>query len=143
MRSVMGIAIVVLLALAGGYWYYTSLNIDVARNDTPPAGSLVPQAGHEELPPEPATVSQGASIGEENAVDFQCADGKSMTAVFARDIVGITLSDGRQITLRQASSGSGIRYLNNTETIEFRGQGQEGFLIEAGETTYAECVANE
>lgn len=83
---------------------------------------------------------QGASIGSENEVSFVCDEGKTITAVFARTIVGITLSDGRQIELREAASGSGIRYLNNTETIEFRGQGSEGFLVENGKTTYANCT---
>ncbi len=94
----------------------------------------------EETSPRP-TEHQGASIGEENLVEFTCAEGKTMTAVFARDILGLTLSDGRQITLRQAESGSGVRYLNNTQTIEFRGQGEKAFLIEGKETTHAECAA--
>lgn len=95
---------------------------------------------HEEKPPAP-TEHQGASIGEENLVEFTCAEGKTMTAVFARDILGLTLSDGRQITLREAENGSGIRYLNNTQTIEFRGRGEKAFLIEGKETTHAECAA--
>lgn len=137
------------LILGGAWWYYTSLNIDVAKNDIPLVGKQLPQiGGHEESPPEPVTQTQGASIGEENAVEFACADGKSMTAIFTRDIVGITLSDGRQLTLRQATSGSlagqaGVRYLNNTETIEFRSQGDAAFLDENGKTTYADCKASD
>ncbi len=65
-----------------------------------------------------------------------------MTAVFTRDIVALTLSDGRQMTLRQAVSGSGIRYLNNTETIEFRGKGNGGYLMENDKTTYADCTVS-
>lgn len=131
------------LVLAGAWWYYSSLNIDTAHNEALPPARQQQITGHEESPPEPATQKQGASIGEENAVEFTCADGKSLTAVFTRDIVGLTLSDGRQLTLRQASSASGISYLNNTETIEFRGNGQDAYLSEGGTETYRDCRASE
>jgi membrane-bound inhibitor of C-type lysozyme len=144
MRNTSIIAILGVLILGGATWYYMSLNIDTAHNEAlPPAEKQLPRGGHEESPPEPVTQNQGASIGEENAVEFACADGKSFTAVFARDIVGLTLSDGRQLELRQAVSGSGIRYLNNTETIEFRGKGSEGHLEENGTITYRDCKAAE
>ncbi len=96
---------------------------------------------HEETPPAPSE-HQGTSIGEENLVEFTCAGGKTMTAVFARDILGLTLSDGRQITLRQAESASDIRYLNNTQTIEFRGKEDGAFLLEGGIQTYESCLTN-
>ncbi len=128
------------LVLLGAWWYYTSLNIDVAHNEAQPPAQLK-QGGHEESPPEPVIETQGASIGEENAVEFACADGKSFTAVFTRDIVGLTLSDGRQLTLRQAESASGIRYLNNTQTIEFRGKEDGGYIEENGTMTYRDCKA--
>lgn len=86
--------------------------------------------------------AQGAAIGDENLVTFACEGGKTITAVFERDIVGVTLSDGRQLVLRQAESGSGIRYLSNDTSVEFRGKGNEGSLIESGVTTYAGCVAS-
>lgn len=127
--------------LAGSLWYYTSLNIETAHNDALPPKAAQPVGGHEESPPEPATLHQGASIGEENAVEFTCAGGKGMTAIFARDILGLTLSDGRQLEMRQATSGSGIRYLNNTGAIEFRGKGEEAYLQEGDTIMYAECVA--
>lgn len=97
------------------------------------------QMGKEETPPDPAE-HQGASIGDENLVEFTCAEGKTITAVFARDILGLTLSDGRQITLRQAESGAEVRYLNNTQTIEFRGRDYGALLIEDGVETYKECA---
>ena len=83
----------------------------------------------------------GAAIGSENLVTFKCDGGKSIVAVFERDIVALALSDGRQVTLRQAASGSGIRYLSNDAKIEFRGKGSEGFLIENG--TNLNCVAGQ
>ena len=109
------------------------------ETDSYVAPSMQPiDTGKEEMPPDPEE-HQGASIGDENLVEFRCAEGKTMTAVFARDILGLTLSDGRQMTLRQAESGSGIRYLNNIETIEFRGKGDEAFLVEEGVETYQAC----
>lgn len=106
-----------------------------------PSGQQI-EASKEEAPPDPKE-HQGASIGDENLVEFMCADGKTMTAVFARDILGLTLSDGRQITLREAESEEGVRYLNNTETIEFRGVAGTAFLIESGNQTYSECAAGQ
>lgn len=134
MKAGLGILGFVVLAVLGTYFL-----IQRAAPDPYRAPDFTPiETTHEETPPAPAE-TQGASIGDENLVEFVCADGKTMTAVFTRDIVGLTLSDGRQLTLRQAESGSGIRYLNNTQTIEFRGQGDEAFLIEGETTTYAEC----
>lgn len=127
------------LVLAGGWWIAVK-NTETAVNPHRDAPKSTVST-KEESPPEPTTSHQGASIGEENAVEFTCAGGKSMTAVFTRDIIGITLSDGRQLTLRQAESGSGIRYLNNTQTIEFRGKGDEAYLEENGAMTYRDCTA--
>lgn len=100
------------------------------------------ESSKEEAPPQP-TEHQGASIGDENLVEFVCAEGKTLTAVFARDILGLTLSDGRQISLRQADVASGVRYLNNTQTIEFRGKEDGAVLAEGGVTTYTNCMAEQ
>lgn len=142
MRNTLLIAIAAVVILGGCWWYYASLNIDVAHNEAQLVGKqLPPTGGHEESPPEPVTQNQGASSGQENTAEFSCAAGKTMTAVFTRDIVGLTLSDGRQIELREATSGSGIRYLNNTGSIEFRGKGDGAYLQEGGTSTYADCTA--
>lgn len=132
------IAAAVILA-AGSWWYYTSLNIETAHNDSPPTVTQ-PRGGKEESPPEvPANVS--ARAGEDALATFSCADGKTMTAVFMRDLVDLTLSDGRQITLTQAMSGSGIRYTDESGSIEFRGKGEEAYLQEGTTITFADCVA--
>lgn len=125
------------LVVAGGTFFLMQKTEPEMRVEAP----LQPiETTHEETLPAP-TEHQGASIGEENLVEFTCTEGKTMTAVFARDILGLTLSDGRQITLR-AESGSDIRYLNNTQTIEFRRQGDKVSLLEGGKTTYGGCVVN-
>ncbi|OGG60390.1 hypothetical protein A2765_02995 [Candidatus Kaiserbacteria bacterium RIFCSPHIGHO2_01_FULL_56_24] len=140
MRNALLIVGLGFLILAVGWWYLSRMNVETAQNTRPDAPA-VPTGGHEESPPIPVTESQGASIGSENEVEFTCTGGKTMTAVFTRDIVALTLSDGRQLTLRQAASASGIRYLNNTETIEFNGKGNDAFLTENGTTTYIDCKA--
>jgi membrane-bound inhibitor of C-type lysozyme len=125
------------IILGAGWWYMARSGNDVTeiREEV----QTTPQA-KQEASPDPKE-SQGAAIGDENLVTFQCDGGKSVTAVFERDIVGLTLSDGRQLVLRQAVGGSGIRYLSNDTTIEFRGKGNEGSLIENSATTYSNCTA--
>lgn len=86
------------------------------------------------------TESQGAAIGAENHVTFTCETGGDIQAVFERDIVGITLSDGEQIVLRQKEVASGIRYLSNDSSIELRGKGNEAMLIENGVVTHDNCI---
>lgn len=131
-----GIALVALLVIfGGGWWYFAYSNeeiTDVIEKTEMPM----------QTPAEKSTSvrdEQGAAIGDENLANFKCEGGKTITAVFERDIVGVTLSDGRQLVLRQAPSGSGIRYLSNDTKIEFRGKGNEGSLIESGITTYKAC----
>lgn len=124
------------IILGAGWWYMAQSSeqvVEVIRET-----ETTPQA---KQPAEDAKESQGAAIGDENLAEFKCDGGKSITAVFERDIVGVTLSDGRQLVLRQAVGGSGIRYLSNDTKIEFRGKGNEGSLIENGETTYSNCSA--
>lgn len=84
---------------------------------------------------------QGAAIGSENRVTFTCADSKSIVAVFERDIVGITLSDKRQFTLRLARSDTGIRYLSPDASVELSGRGNDAELTERGIPTYSSCTA--
>jgi membrane-bound inhibitor of C-type lysozyme len=116
------------LILAGGWYLLSSRTITAVNTD------LV-------APVESLKETQGAATGVENLVTFSCAGGKTITAVFERDIVALTLSDSRQITLRQAPSGSGIRYISSDSSIEFQGKGSGGALVERGETTYASCLA--
>lgn len=134
---VVGLGVII---LAGGWWYLSNKNTTSAeRSYTVTAPQH--ETSSEPTAPNPVTENQGASIGSENAVEFACAGGKTMTAVFTRDILGLTLSDSRQMTLRQGVSASGIRYLNNTETVEFRGEGNDAYLMENGKITYKDCTA--
>lgn len=140
MKNVAGalVAIALVAAAAGSWWYYQQPQSEPAAPQT--------ESKPSERADEPEDVrvidAQGAAIGDENLVNFKCEGGKTITAVFERDIVGITLSDGRQLVLHQSVSGSGIRYLSNDTKIEFRGKGREGELIENGATTYSGCLAS-
>lgn len=137
MKNALIACITLLLILAGAWWYFSHSSDEVTEvieeAETPVQTQPVRETSVSE--------EQGAAIGDENLVTFKCDGGKTITAVFERDIVGVTLSDGRQLVLRQAVSGSGIRYLSNDAKIEFRGKGNEGSLIENGETTYFKCAA--
>jgi membrane-bound inhibitor of C-type lysozyme len=124
--------------ILGAGWWYMARSSDEVVKVIDEAEEVRPAAGTDT----PTRENQGAAIGEENMVEFKCAGGTSITAVFERDIVGVTLSDGRQLVLRQAQSANGIRYLSNDTKIEFRGEGNTGALIENGSTTYADCTAS-
>ncbi|HWO07029.1 MAG TPA: hypothetical protein VNM40_00420 [Candidatus Paceibacterota bacterium] len=136
MRNALIVVGIGALILAGGWWYLAQMNTTTAQNEPPAANNAAPRENAtNETSPRP-----GASIGDENFVEFACDNAKKITAVFARDIVGLTLSDGRQIELRQEPDDA-MRYLNPGATIEFRAVGEGAALIEGGRTTFANCVA--
>jgi membrane-bound inhibitor of C-type lysozyme len=135
MRNALIVVGIGAIILAAGWWFLAHQNTPVVENEMPQQTATRLQTPEEA----PSLETQGAAIGDENLAEFYCDDGKTITAVFERDIVGLTLSDGRQILLREAVSGVGNRYLSNDETIEFRGEGNEGTLIEKGVTTYSAC----
>jgi membrane-bound inhibitor of C-type lysozyme len=85
-----------------------------------------------------ATSTQQASS---NNVSFACSAGKTIEADFASNQVTLSLSDGRSFTLPQVMSGSGIRYKNASDTIEFDSEGSNAMLTEATSTTYNNCIA--
>ena len=76
-----------------------------------------------------------------STVSYSCDAGKTITAVYGNASAALTLSDGRVLTLAQAVSGSGVRYTDAADTIEFRNEGSNAFLTESGTTTYNKCVA--
>ncbi len=126
---------IIILSMAGAWWYLSEQHTLRAENEaidqpTPPSDDT--PIRH----PNPV----GASIGDENLVQFECTEG-IITAVFARDILGLTLPDGRQIELRQNEVVSDMLFHNVDGSIEFRGSDAGASLIENSETTYANCVA--
>jgi membrane-bound inhibitor of C-type lysozyme len=75
-------------------------------------------------------------------VKYACADSKTIDATYYADKVEIVLSDGRDMTLPQTMSGSGIRYANADESFVFWSKGNTAFATEgdADEPTYADCT---
>ena len=75
-----------------------------------------------------------------NSAIFNCADNKTIQAVFLKDNVSLTLSDGRHLQLPQGMSGSGARYVNTDESFVFWNKGDTAFIEEGKDTTYKDCM---
>lgn len=75
--------------------------------------------------PAPATTAAAPAVATETGRGtFAAADGKEVTAVYTADSVTLTLADGTTRTLKQAVSGSGIRFTDgDAEWTEHQGEG--------------------
>jgi membrane-bound inhibitor of C-type lysozyme len=71
---------------------------------------------------------------------FNCREGKTIKAEFAKEKVNLLLSDGRKIELPQAISASGARYANSDESFVFWNKGNTAFIEEKGTTTFTNCI---
>lgn len=99
-------------------------------------------------------VSQPALVGQ---ASYLCQNGKTVEAKYYQGSavsvkpsempvpngqVELELSDGRQLTLPQTISASGIRYANADESLVFWSKGNTAFITESGgQQTYSDCVA--
>lgn len=54
--------------------------------------------------------------------------------------ISLVLSDGRNLTLPQTISGSGVRYANSDESFIFWSKGEGAFILENDIQTYMGCV---
>ncbi len=77
---------------------------------------------------------------------FSCEQGKTIAAVFYKTKVDLTLSDGRKLTLPQATAASGARYANANESFVFWNKGNTAYITE-GESepqaqSYTNCVSS-
>ena len=84
-----------------------------------------------------------SKVGIINDVIFFCADKKSVHAIFkTNQTVEIGLSDGRSMTIPQAISASGARYVNKDESFVFWNKGDTAFITEGNPNspTYKDCV---
>lgn len=88
-------------------------------------------------------------------VTYHCFDNRSIKARFFESSrqpsapvqppipsgqVKLELSDGRDLTLPQTLSGSGIRYSNADESIIFWSKGDTAFINEGNRQTYSDCT---
>jgi membrane-bound inhibitor of C-type lysozyme len=81
-------------------------------------------------------------LGNEiNNVQFQCADDKSIHAVFYKNAVHIITSIGIEAFLHQTISASGARYANDDESLVFWNKGDTSFLTQGEKAlaTYSNC----
>ncbi len=74
---------------------------------------------------------------------YQCADNKSIHAVYTSNSVQLELSDLRALTLPQAISASGARYASTDEHFVFWNKGNTAFIQENNILTFTECVEAE
>ncbi|MCR4325769.1 MAG: hypothetical protein NUV59_03095 [Patescibacteria group bacterium] len=74
---------------------------------------------------------------------FGCAYGKSISALYAKESVTLSLSDGRTLTLPKTSDTTtdGTHYANPNDGFEFVDSGNSAYIEEQGARTYADCVA--
>lgn len=101
---------------------------------------------------------ENSSLSFRAQVTYLCDEGKQIKATFyegkARSVepgakpipsgsVEIVLSDGRNFTLPQTISASGIRYANENETFIFWSKGDTAFVDEQGELTFQNCLSIE
>ncbi len=71
---------------------------------------------------------------------YRCDANKTIEASFGDRIVVLKLSDGRNVTLPQTISASGVRFANEDETFVFWNKGNTAFIEETGTTTYVNCI---
>lgn len=74
-----------------------------------------------------------------NSANFSCAENKTIQAIFFKDRVELTLSDGRNMLIPQGVSGSGARYANTDESFVFWNKGDTAFVLEGDKTTFTDC----
>ena len=80
----------------------------------------------------------------ETTATYECAGGKSIVAKYYPDEVALTFDDGRKLALPQVISGSGTRYANADESIQFWSKGKTAFVTEGSDdnVTYKDFIAN-
>ena len=102
-----------------------------------------------------------ATQQESGQVSYSCDAGKTITATYysgaaiaptssttpptPNGSVALVLSDGRNLTLPQTLSGSGIRYANADESLVFWSEGNTAFITEGAGAgapqTFTNCIA--
>jgi membrane-bound inhibitor of C-type lysozyme len=136
-RNTSLLVLIILIALAVFVWEYRNepwLAPLLGTNATQSAQQQVGKAsyvcsGEKTIT---ATYYQGASSAPANG-----------NATVPNGSVALVLSDGRNITLPQTISGSGIRYATADSKLVFWSQGNTAFVTEGTDQTetYANCVA--
>lgn len=115
------IIVVVLIILCLVAWVY---------RDTPPLSKLF---------------GTGTSLSgtPQATVLYLCDKGKTISASYYSNSVGLKLNDGSTMTLPHAVSADGARYANKDETFVFWSRGNTAFVQEGASQaqTYSGCIA--
>lgn len=88
-------------------------------------------------------VRESKILGQKiNDVVFQCESSKSIHAVFYKNSVHVSLSEGLETFLPQTISASGARYANDDESLVFWNKGNTAFVTQGdlNKPTYSNCV---
>ncbi len=72
---------------------------------------------------------------------FKCDANSELKAEFLDESVRLMLSDGRQISLPQVISASGVKYANTDESFVFHTENNNAWVEENGFATYLNCTA--
>jgi membrane-bound inhibitor of C-type lysozyme len=93
--------------------------------------------------PSARATAQSAAVAKTIRAFFACDAGRTVNAVFTngpQSSVKLHLSDGRELSVPQAMSGSGARYANSDESFVFWNKGDTAFIEENGKTSYSNCT---
>lgn len=85
-------------------------------------------------------VVEKTTEGVINFATFNCAEDKTIQAIFFKNGVELTLSDGRNMFISQVVSASGTRYANTGESFVFWNKGDTAFVEENNKITFNNCL---
>ena len=142
------IVVVLLLIAAGLYAWFTSQNQPQIIGGQKDEHGCLTAAGYSwcaarsecERPWERYCTAAAAKVAP-----FTCDESKTITATFYPTddkYVDLQLSDGRNMSIPHAVSGSGARYAKADESFVFWNKGNTAFVTENGTTTFSNCVTN-
>lgn len=125
-----GIAVLALVLLAGGYFLFK--NFSGNNGNSGNGQKNTSQTSGTPTPP-PFT-----------RVNYKCADDKSIEATFYNEddpkTVSLVTSDGESTSLDQVGSASGAKYASNDDSYVFWSSGNEAYIEQNGQKTYANCI---
>jgi membrane-bound inhibitor of C-type lysozyme len=121
------IAVILAFVIFGlGYWLGERKGMEAGM-------AMAPQAAAPTQEGEPVT----------GDATYACDGGATIHAIYHATSVQLLLSDGRNLVVPQAISGSGARYANDDESFVFWNKGTTAFVTEGtgaeSTTTFAGC----
>jgi len=93
------------------------------------------------LPMVMAIASLPASAEQQQAVRYQCSNGKSFEAQYLPETAQLKLGEDENLTLKQTPAASGVRYTDDRTTLFTKGN--EAFIEVENQVVFAGCVAQD